>query len=171
MPRRARVAPGGLVYHVLNRSVAGLPLFRKEGDFEAFERIMIEAHAAAPHADPGVVCDANALAFRRLAGEDGEVTAYFRWLAHTHAMRWHVAHKRSAAGTCTRGVSSFPDPGGRALPDGLPLRRAECVDGATWSSRAEDWRWGSLWARRTATRLRAILSDWPMHVPRNWVGW
>ncbi len=26
---------------VLNRSVAGLPLFRKEADFEAFERIMI----------------------------------------------------------------------------------------------------------------------------------
>jgi hypothetical protein len=33
MPRRARVAPGGLVYHVLNRSVAGLPLFRKEKGF------------------------------------------------------------------------------------------------------------------------------------------
>ncbi len=48
MPRRARVAPGGLVYHVLNRSVAGLPLFRKEADYEAFERIMIEAHERHP---------------------------------------------------------------------------------------------------------------------------
>jgi hypothetical protein len=28
----ARVAPGGLVYHVLNRAVACLPLFRKEAD-------------------------------------------------------------------------------------------------------------------------------------------
>jgi len=40
MPRRARVTPGGLVYHVLNRSVAGLPLFRKEADYAALERIM-----------------------------------------------------------------------------------------------------------------------------------
>ncbi len=48
MPRRARVTPGGLVYHVLNRTVAGLPLFRKEADFEAFERIMIEAHQHHP---------------------------------------------------------------------------------------------------------------------------
>ena len=32
------------MYHVLNRSVAGLPLFRKEADYEAFERIMVEAH-------------------------------------------------------------------------------------------------------------------------------
>lgn len=48
MARRARVTPGGLVYHVLNRSVAGLPLFRKDADFEAFERIMIEAYARHP---------------------------------------------------------------------------------------------------------------------------
>jgi len=48
MPRRARVAPGGLVYHVLNRWVAGLPLFRKKQDYEAFERIMIEAHQRHP---------------------------------------------------------------------------------------------------------------------------
>ena len=43
MPRRARITPGGLVYHVLNRSVAGLPLFRREADYEAFERIAMEA--------------------------------------------------------------------------------------------------------------------------------
>ena len=48
MARRARVTPGGLIYHALNRSVAGLPLFRKQKDFEAFERIMIEAHARHP---------------------------------------------------------------------------------------------------------------------------
>jgi len=37
MPRRARMIQGGLVYHVMNRSVAGLPLFRGQADFEAFE--------------------------------------------------------------------------------------------------------------------------------------
>ncbi len=36
------------MYHVLNRSVAGLYLFRKEADFEAFERIMIEAREKPP---------------------------------------------------------------------------------------------------------------------------
>lgn len=36
MPRRARVTPGGLLYHVLNRTVAGLPLSRKKADYEAF---------------------------------------------------------------------------------------------------------------------------------------
>jgi hypothetical protein len=32
MSRTARVAPGGLVYHVLNRSVGRMHMFRKEAD-------------------------------------------------------------------------------------------------------------------------------------------
>lgn len=43
MPRTARNAPGGLVYHVLNRAVARLPLFEKDGDYDAFERVLSEA--------------------------------------------------------------------------------------------------------------------------------
>ncbi len=46
--RRARVTPGGFVYHVLNRTVAGLPLFRKQTGYEAFERIRVEAQERHP---------------------------------------------------------------------------------------------------------------------------
>jgi hypothetical protein len=38
----------GLVYHVLNRSVGRIHMFRKEADFEAFDRVMIEAHQRQP---------------------------------------------------------------------------------------------------------------------------
>jgi putative transposase len=44
MPRTARVAPGGFVDHVLNRSVGTMHIFRQESDFEAFERVMVAAH-------------------------------------------------------------------------------------------------------------------------------
>jgi len=37
MPRIARVAPGGIVYHVLNRASGRLRLFKKDDDFLAFE--------------------------------------------------------------------------------------------------------------------------------------
>ena len=43
MPRGPRVAPRGLVYHVLNRGVVRLALFEKDGDYEAFERVLAEA--------------------------------------------------------------------------------------------------------------------------------
>jgi REP element-mobilizing transposase RayT len=38
-----RVNDGGLVYHVLNRANARLAIFSKDGDYEAFERVLAEA--------------------------------------------------------------------------------------------------------------------------------
>jgi REP element-mobilizing transposase RayT len=84
MPRQARVAPGGLVYHVFNRSVAGLPLFRKEKDYEAFERIMIEAQERHPTRLLAWCVMQNHWHFVVWPREEGEITAHFRWLAHIH---------------------------------------------------------------------------------------
>lgn len=42
MPRSARVAPGGMVFHVLNRGVGRMQLFGKSGDYAAFENILAE---------------------------------------------------------------------------------------------------------------------------------
>jgi hypothetical protein len=40
MPRTARLTPGGMVFHVLNRGVGRRPLFDTDGDYDAFERII-----------------------------------------------------------------------------------------------------------------------------------
>ena len=44
MPRRIRIATGGLAYHVLNRRVGRLRLFEKPADYAAFETILHQAH-------------------------------------------------------------------------------------------------------------------------------
>ena len=41
MPQRARIAPGEIVYHALNRANGRNELFHKPEDYSAFERIMI----------------------------------------------------------------------------------------------------------------------------------
>jgi putative transposase len=48
MSRGPRQAPGGFVYHVLNRAVARLPLFEKPTDYAAFMRVLAEAIEAFP---------------------------------------------------------------------------------------------------------------------------
>jgi putative transposase len=170
MPRRARVTPGGLVYHVLNRTVAGLPLFRKEADYEAFERIMIEAHQRHPLRMLAWCLMRNHWHFMVWPREEGEVTDYFRWLAHTHAMRWHVAHNAVGRGHLYQGrFKSFP-----VEEDEHCLTACRYVERnalrANVVGRAEDWRWGSLWARcEGSDELRALLSDWPVERPRKWV--
>jgi len=44
MPRMRRNAPGGLVYHVLNRGVGRRTLFHKDEDYAAFERVLADVH-------------------------------------------------------------------------------------------------------------------------------
>jgi hypothetical protein len=46
MPRRARIAPGDLVYYTLNRANGRNELFSKPEDYVAFERIMVAAMTA-----------------------------------------------------------------------------------------------------------------------------
>ena len=44
MARRLRVAAGGVVYHVLNRAVGRNRIFDDEGDYLAFEKVLLQAH-------------------------------------------------------------------------------------------------------------------------------
>jgi len=53
---------------------------------------MIEAHARQPTRILAWCLMRNHWHFVVWPREEGEVTVFFRWLAHTHAMRWHVAH-------------------------------------------------------------------------------
>jgi putative transposase len=39
-------------------------------------------------------------------------------------------------------------------------------------ARAEDWRWSSLWRRARGTpQDRAILAEWPVDRPADWLAW
>lgn len=169
MPRTARVAPGGFVYHVLNRAVARLTLFRTEVDYAAFERTLAEAHALHPTRILSWCLMPNHWHFVIWPRRDGELTAFLRWLAHAHAMRWHVAHGTVGRGHLYQGrFKSLP-----VARDEHFLTVCRYVErnamAAKLVRRAEDWRWGSAWVRRNGdSELKALLSEWPVERPRNW---
>ncbi len=170
MPRKARYAPGGLVYHVLNRAVAKLPLFRKEADYAAFERIMIEAQERHPTRLLAWCLMKNHWHFVVWPRRDDELTVFMRWLAHTHAMRWHVSHNTVGGGHLYQGrFKSFPVQSDRHLLQVCRyVERNALTAGVV--ERAEEWRWASLWARREGPpELRGLLSDWPGGRPDRWV--
>lgn len=48
MARSARVAPGGVVFHVLSRGVGRRTLFRSERDYAAFEAVLEASLQAVP---------------------------------------------------------------------------------------------------------------------------
>lgn len=171
MPRGARRLVGGYVYHVLNRANGRLRLFRKDADFAAFEQIIGEAHERVALRILGYVVMSNHWHFvvwpRRGRGE--QVSDFFRWLGITHAQRWHARHATAGMGHVYHGrYKSFPVASDEHLLSVLryvernPLR-------AGLVSRAEDWRWGSLYRRAFGSaEERALLSDPPVALGPRW---
>jgi putative transposase len=169
MPRAARVTPGGMVYHVLNRSVGRMHLFRKDADFEAFQRVMIEAHERHPTRILSYCIMSNHWHFAIWPKEDGELTDYFRWLAHTHAMRWRVSHRTVGYGHLYQGrFKSFP-----VQRDEHLLTLCRYIERNPVSAglvrKAEQWRFSSLWARTQGDdAIKGLLSPWPVGRPADW---
>jgi putative transposase len=172
MPRRPRVTPGGFVYHALNRSVARLPLFQKDGDYDAFERVLAEALQEHPTRILASGVMPNHWHFVLWPRADGELTAFLRWLTHTHTMRWHTHYHTAGTGHLYQGrFKAFPIQEDDHLYTVLryvernPLR-------AGLVARAGQWRWSSLWRRQRGDGpQQALLHPWPVPLLEDWEAW
>src|SRR5690242_19626296 len=90
MSRGPRYTPDGIVYHVLNRAVARLPLFEKLADYAAFVRVLAEALDEQPMRLLAYVLMPNHWHFVLWPEQDQDLSPFCRWLTHTHSMRWHA---------------------------------------------------------------------------------
>jgi putative transposase len=109
MPRAPRHAPPGWTYHVLNRAVARLRLFRKPADYDAFERVVEAAHERVPINILAYCVMPNHWHFVLRPDKPGQLTDFLRWLTHTHTMRWHAYHHTSGSGHLYQGrFKAFP---------------------------------------------------------------
>ena len=109
MPRRPRVCPASECFHVLNRAVAWLPLFEKEEDFDAFERVLAEASERELLPILAYTVMPNHWHFVVRPEKNRQLSAFFRWLTHTHTMRWHAHHHTEGTGHLYEGrFKTFP---------------------------------------------------------------
>jgi putative transposase len=101
---------------------------------------------------------------------DGELTAFVRSLTHTHSMRWHAHYHTGGTGHIYQGrFKSFPVETEEYLYTVLRYVERNALR-ANLVSRAENWRWGSLWRRQGGVALPQIeLDPWPVMMPGNWV--
>lgn len=170
MPRVARIAPGGMVFHVLNRGNARGEIFDGAGDFAAFEAAMADAHQAVPLRILSFVVMPNHWHLVLWPRADGQLGAFMQRLTVTHVRRWHAHRGTGGTGHLYQGsYKSFPVEDDEHFltvcryVERNPLR-AHLVE------RAEKWRWSSLWRREFGdAKLLRLLSDWPVERPANWV--
>jgi putative transposase len=154
---------------VLNRGVARLPLFDKPADYDAFLGVLAEALEEHPTRVLAFVLMPNHWHFVLWPEGDGDLSAFCRWRAHPHRMRWHAHCHTSGTGPIYQGrFKSFWVESAEHLEtvcryvERHPLR-------ANLGSRAEDGRWSSLWRRLHGDEHPGrLLSPWPLPLPADW---
>jgi putative transposase len=171
MPRCPRIAPGGLVYHCLNRAVARLALFEKEADYAAFERVLEEAAQKHPTRILSYCVMPNHWHIVLWPRRDGELTDFLRWLTHTHTMRWDAHFHTSGSGHLYQGrFKAFPVQADDHFYSVVRYVERNALR-ADLVRRAEDWRWCSSWRRHSGDdRSKSLLHAWPLPEPRHWLG-
>lgn len=172
MPRQPRYAPGGLVYHALNRATARQSLFETPSDYLAFEGVLKEALVKHPIRLLSYCVMPTHWHFVLWPERDGQLTDFLRWLTLTHTQRLHAHRRTVGTGHLYQGrFKSFPIEEDDHLLTVLryvernPLR-AGLVD------RSQDWPYGSLAHRLARDEFaRVHLHAWPVEKPKSYVRW
>jgi putative transposase len=177
MPRTRRIAPGGWVFHVLNRRNGRDRLFETDRCYREFLWILQQA---------AVEDGMRILAYCAMPTHwhlvlwpqaDGDLGRFVHRVALRHAARWQRRHRCIGRGHLYQArYKSFP-----VCTDEYLLTVCRYVERnplrAGFVERAEDWPWSSLRSRSSGfDRLpkdesRVRLAVPPVQVPADWVRW
>ena len=174
MPRQARHAPGGLIYHVLNRGAGRQELFTDPGDFAAFVRVLAETLAHDPVRVLGYCVMGNHWHLVLWPARDGQLARFMQRLTVTHVRRWVEHRGRVGWGAVYQGrYQSFPAQDDEHLLNLLRYVERNPVR-ANLVRRAERWRWSSLGQSMFPPDPHVPLiplAELPLPRRRDWVEW
>ncbi|HXE54843.1 MAG TPA: transposase [Tepidisphaeraceae bacterium] len=167
MPRTARAAVGGLVYHVLNRGNGRMGVFRKPGDYQAFVDLLIMGRERARIEVFGFCLMPNHWHLVVRPRGDSDLASYLSWVTNTHVKRYRAHYTRTSGHLYQGRYKSFP-----VQEDAYFLTLLRYVEAnpvrakQKLVARAQDWRWSSLGC--DAATSAQMLSPWPLERPAGW---
>jgi len=170
MGRIPRIDIGNQYYHVLNRANARLPIFKKDKDYEAFEKILEEAKDRYSMRILAYCLMPNHWHFVLNPKKDGDLNLFMQWLTLTHTQRWHAHYNSVGYGHLYQGrYKSFLIQNEQYL-----LTACRYVESnparAKLTRKAEDWQWSSAWRREHGSfKQKEVLSAWPLAVPSDYL--
>ena len=170
MPRNARIAPSGIIFHVINRGNAKGKIFSKEADFAAFEEILLEGTKRYRMALLAYCLLHNHWHLVLRPEVEGELGRFMQWVTVTHVRRWHEHRGTGGSGHLYQGTyRSFPVQADEHFLVVMRYVERNALR-AGLVKRAEDWRWCSLWMRESGEEaMKGMLAEWPVDAGRDWV--
>jgi len=170
MPRSQRIDLADQVYHIINRANAKRTIFFSDGDYLAFEEILMDGVEQ---------FDIRLYVFELMPNHwhlvlspirDGDMGKFMAWLCTTHTARYHTYHDTVGFGHVYQGrYKSFI-----IESDGYFHRVCRYAERnalrAGLVANAEDWRWSSAWIRKHGTdKQKKMLSEWPVEMPDDYL--
>lgn len=172
MPRSLRTNVGDIVYHVINRANARLPIFQTPDDYRLFEHVLAEAKERVAMRILAYCVMPNHWHLILYPKNDGDLSRFTGWLTMTHTQRWHAAHDSIGTGHLYQGrYKSFP-----VQTDEYFLWVCRYVERnplrAKLIKQAENWQWSSAWRREYGSDEQKLLLDpWPTDKPQKYLEW
>lgn len=149
-----------------------MTIFKKEEDYGAFEKVLVEAKERYPMRILAYSLMPNHWHLVLYPQFDEAMPLFMRWLTLTHTQRWHAAHKTIGYGHLYQGrYKSFP-----VQKDEHFLQVVRYVERnakrAALVKKAEDWKWCSLYRREFGSKKsQKLLSTWPVKSDTNYLMW
>jgi putative transposase len=156
-----------MVFHVLNRGVGRMQIFRAEKDYDAFRRVVQQTLRVAPIRICAYCWMPNHWHFVVWPEHDGDLSRFMQRMANMHTQRWQRAKLRVGYGHLYQGrFKSFPVESDEHFYAVTRYVERNALR-AGLVGRAEDWRWGSL-HQRAYQADGPPLGEWPSAEPRDW---
>ncbi len=170
MPRSARAAQGGLIYHVLNRGNDRKLIFHDSGDYAAFIKLLVLGRERAKISMLAYCLMPNHWHLVIRPAGDQDLARYMGWISNTHVKRYHQYHHTTGGGHLYQGrYKSFPVQHDDHLL--MVLRYVEANPlRAGLVAKAQDWRWSSI-GSSPSCEASGLLVGWPVERPQNWLEW
>lgn len=155
----------------MNRANARATIFKKKGDYAAFEQVLAETCDVYSMRVLGYLIMPNHWHLVLWPRHEGDLGRFMQRLTTTHVRRWHLHRGSVGYGHLYQGTyKSFPVQSDEHLLSVLRYVERNAVR-AKLVKRAEDWEWSSLWRWRNPdeTEDKPPLCPWPIERPRNWI--
>ena len=169
MPRMNRVAIGGILYHVINRSNGRVQIFNSDKEYKHFESLLLEGVELVGMRILSYCIMPNHWHLVLYPIHDRDLSEFMRWVTTTHVRQRRTATKSVGEGHLYQGTyKSFPIELDQHLNTVIryveqnPLR-------AKLVHKAEDWQWSSLYRRQRNNREdQKLLAELPTELPGNY---
>ena len=158
------------MFHVLNRGVGRMRLFRNDHDYKAFEDIIAKTLRSCPMRICAYCLLPNHWHFVLWPKKDGDLAAFMQKLTITHVRNWQEHRRRVGSGHLYQGrYKSFPVHTDRYFYQVVRYVERNALRANLVDTTADQWRWSSLWRREHGTPAdRRLLGAWPLPRSRRW---